>query len=183
MTCVNSHTKAITSETKIVRIDPRTIVSKVKRSFAWVRCARISVWHKHLRQRETVEQAPAIVVDIVQSQAFAVIKANSECPFLPKDLLSFNCERRIFGLNHLVRLRCGPGTWSEVRVVLAGRTRVYPSTIELALFIVDAFAWADGQAIDLGDLQVLGHLCAEVERICVVVQVLVVRQAEIEPAL
>jgi hypothetical protein len=140
----NSHTEAVTPKAKVVRIDARTIVSKVKRSFTWVRCARIAVRHKHLRQGETIEQTPAIVVDIVQSEAFAVVEANPECPLLPRDLLSFNYERRTFRLNHLVRLRCGPGTWSEGRVVLAGRTRVYHSTIELALLVVDAFVWSNG---------------------------------------
>jgi hypothetical protein len=51
-------------------------------------------------------------MDVMEGQAFAVIEANPEAPFLPAYLLSLNVERGAFGLDHLIGLRSGPRTRS-----------------------------------------------------------------------
>lgn len=68
-------------------------------------------------------------------------------------------------------------------MIFAGRCRVYPLAVKLALLIVDPLAWSNGQAIDLDDFKVFGYLCTKIERIGIVVQIMVFRQTEIEPAL
>ena len=68
-------------------------------------------------------------------------------------------------------------------MVLAGGCRVDSPPVKLALFIVDALVRSHRQAIDSDNLQIFGHFSAKIERICVVVQIVMLRQAKIEPAL
>ena len=159
---------------KIVGIDPSPIIPEIKSRFARIRRPRITVRHKHLRQRQTIKQAPAIVSDIVQGQAFSVVETYSEAPLLPRYLLAVNAERRTFRLYHLVWLRSSPRTLSEVRMILAGGSRVDPVMIECALLVTDTFIWRQRQAVDLGDLEILVDFRTQVEWVCVVVQIWVV---------
>ena len=122
-------------------------------------------------------------MDIVQCQAFTIIEANPEAPLFPRYLLAIDAERRTFGLQYLIRLRCGSRPWSKGRMIFARGRRVDPLPIKLALLVVDALARSHGQAIDLDDLQIFGHFSAKIERICVVVQIMMICQAKIEPAL
>jgi len=137
-------TETVAAKTKVVGIDTRAIVSKVKRGFAWVRRSRIAIRDKHLRKGETVKQAPAIVMDVVQRQTFAIIEANPEGPLLPRDFLAIDTERRTFGLNYLIWLRRGSRAWSEGRMILAGGHRVDSTPVKFALFIIDALVRSHG---------------------------------------
>lgn len=86
------HTEAVAAKAKVVGIDTRAVIPKVECGFARVRCSRIAIRYKHLRQRKTVEQAPAIVMDIVQCQAFTIVEANPEAPAFPGYLLALDIE-------------------------------------------------------------------------------------------
>lgn len=54
-------------------------------------------------------------------------------------------------------------------MVFAGLGWVRSSAVEWAFLVVDSLIGRGGEAVDLCDLQLLGHLRAYVERICVVV--------------
>ena len=62
---VSIRTQAVTAKAKVIGIDARAVIPKIKSSFARVRRSRVTIRYKHLRQRETVEQAPAIVMNVV----------------------------------------------------------------------------------------------------------------------
>jgi hypothetical protein len=68
--------------------------------------------------------------------------------------MTFNAERRSFGLYHLVRLRGSPRAWSEIRMVFAGSGGMNPSMIECAMLVVYAFIWRQWKSVDFGNFEV-----------------------------
>ena len=68
-------------------------------------------------------------------------------------------------------------------MILASGRRVYSPSVKLALFIIDALVRSHRKAIDLDDLQIFGHFSAKIEGIGVVIQIVMLCQAKIEPAL
>jgi hypothetical protein len=134
-------TETVTTKLKVVSIDPSPIIPQIKSCFARIRCPRITIRHEHLRQRQTIKQAPLVITDIVQSQPFSVVEPNSKAPLLPGYLLALNTERRTFRLHHLVWLRGGPRARSEVGMILAGSSGMYPFEVEWALLVTYAFVW------------------------------------------
>lgn len=68
-------------------------------------------------------------------------------------------------------------------MILAGGRRMYSPSVKFALFMIDTLVRSHGQAIDLHDLQIFRHFSAKIEWICVVVQIKMLCQAKVEPAL
>lgn len=62
-------------------------------------------------------------------------------------------------------------------MILAGGSRVDPVMIECALLVTDTFVWRQRQAVDFCDLEILVDFRAQIEGVCVVVQIRVVSQA------
>jgi hypothetical protein len=63
---VSLRTETVTPKAKVVGIYARSVVPKVKCRFTRVRSSGVAIRYKHLRQRETVEQTPTIVMNVVQ---------------------------------------------------------------------------------------------------------------------
>lgn len=64
-----------------------------------------AIRHCHLRNRETVENVPVIIGDVVENQALAVIETDSETPLLPVHGVAIHGEGRAFGLLDKIRLQ------------------------------------------------------------------------------
>jgi hypothetical protein len=107
-------TEAIAAKLQVIGIDTRTIITKIECSLARIGSTWVSIRHKHLGQREAVEEATAIIAYIVQGKTFSVIEALSEAPFLPLDVVALNKEWWTLGLNNLVWLGGRPRVWPEV---------------------------------------------------------------------
>jgi hypothetical protein len=68
-------------------------------------------------------------------------------------------------------------------MILAGSSGMDPVVIEWALLVTDTFVRCQRQAVHFGNLEILVDFCAQVEWVSVIVQIWVVSQAKIEPAL
>ena len=64
-----------------------------------------SVWNGHLRHRQSVHHIAALVCDVVYDQAFTLVEAHVEAPFLPVNHIALRLERRALWLGDDVRLQ------------------------------------------------------------------------------
>lgn len=119
----------------------------------------------------------------MQGEAFAIVEANPETPFLPVDAATGYFEGWTLRLNDLIRLGRCPGAWPQIWMVLALSGGMDVAPVEGTPLIVDAFIWCGWQAIDLGNLELLGNLGTQIQGVCVVVGVWVIMNLKIEPAL
>lgn len=176
-------TKAIAAKLQVIGINTRAIITEIECSLARIGSTRVSIRHKHLGQRETIEEATAIIPDIVQGQTLSVVEAYSEAPLLPLEVVALNSERRALWLDNLVWLGGRPRLWPQIRVVFTCGCRMDSPAVKWLLFVIDPFVGLGRQTVDLGDLEGLRDLSTDVQRVCVVVSIGVVKQPEVEPAL
>lgn len=57
--------QAVATKLQVVGVDAGTIIPEIKRGLARIRSTRITVGHKHLAQGKSVEQASAIVANVM----------------------------------------------------------------------------------------------------------------------
>lgn len=176
-------TQTIAAKTKVIGVDTCTIIPKIKGAFTRVRHSGIAIRDKHLRQREAVEETPAIVPGVMQGEAFAIVEAHPHTPLLPVKEITFHFEGRPFWLDDLIRFRSRARRGPQIWMILAERWRVgLPMVIKPCIF-TDTLVLRRGQMIDLGDLELLRNLGTQIERVRIVIGIRVIKKPQIEPAL
>eukprot|EP00963_Diacronema_lutheri_P008004 scaffold684_cov345-Pavlova_lutheri.AAC.83 len=93
--------KAIASEGETVRAVAQAVVSNVKSAFSLEWFVGVSVRHRHLDQRCTIQHFSSHEVGLVDHQAFAVVEAHAHGPTLPCDLVPTECEAGAIRLRDL----------------------------------------------------------------------------------
>jgi hypothetical protein len=105
----------------------------------------------------------------MERKTLAIVEAYSERPLLPRHLLSVNLERWPFRLDHLIRLRRGPRTGTEIGVVLARLRGVNLTAIKRTVFVVDLLVGGRRETVYLCHFKVFGDFGAEIQWVSVVV--------------
>jgi hypothetical protein len=77
--------EAIASESEIVGGGTGSAFTEIVRRLAMVRRSRIAVRDSHLSESQAVKDGSAVVADISEDGAFAIIKGQAELPLLPGD--------------------------------------------------------------------------------------------------
>lgn len=96
---------AVTAEGQTVRHISTTILTEIERMLSLVGMIGVSVRNDHLSKGESVKHgadiAPIIKRDVVEDNAFFVVEAHVDVPFLPVDDPTVNFERYSLGLSDM----------------------------------------------------------------------------------
>jgi hypothetical protein len=111
--------QTIAAKFEVICVDPCAVVAQIESSFSRIGAPRITVRDKHLREGKSVERLSPIIVDIVDSKTFTIIKTNSHSPLLPNEKISLGFERRSLGLLNNIWLGCFPSFLDQIRVIFA----------------------------------------------------------------
>src|ERR1700737_2550174 len=111
------HTETVTTQFEVVGSDPGADVAKIEGRFAVVRRSRVGVWDKHVRYGQAIEDASAVIADIMQGQSLTVIETDAESPFLPFYDIPVDSVARALWLNDIVRLQSSAFAPAEFVVV------------------------------------------------------------------
>lgn len=93
---------AITTQRQTVGHVSSAIFAKIESMLSLVRMFWVAVGYHHLRKGQSIEDASlvalVIVGDVVQDNAFSIVKPNMNLPILPFNDSSVDCEGYAFGL-------------------------------------------------------------------------------------
>jgi hypothetical protein len=88
--------KAITTQFKRIRTEPKTILAYIKCLFTTVRELRISIGNNHFRKRDSIKErallCSVLIANVVDHEPFSIIHRDTHVPLLPVDFMTSDAK-------------------------------------------------------------------------------------------